>query len=161
MQQEGAHAERVPGVAGEWRRRRGAAAQTSALTDEGEAVLQQAEAMRRDGDHAGAPRLLAMELPLPMGLTTHDATQPPNRGAELCSGSVEVVLFQRDVCGLICARLVRDAMDVAALACVSREACDVVRPMLPRAIIVHHDYQRWLEVMWYAWQYMAKSERML
>ena len=62
---------------------------------------------------------------------------------------------------MVVSRLSRDAVDVATLASVSLEACDVVRPMLPRAIIVHHDYQRWLEVMWYAWQYMAKSERML
>ena len=43
----------------------------------------------------------------------------------------------------------------------SREGCDVVRPMLPRAVIVHHDYQQWLAFMWYAWRYMAKDERRL
>ena len=36
--------------------------------------------------------------------------------------------------------------------------------MLPRALIIHHDYRRWMELMWYVWKYMAKSanfERMV
>ena len=71
--QAGSQAER----AGEWRTRQ-SAFRSSALTEVGAVVLQRAEAMCSDGDYAGARTLLALELPLPMGLSSHDATQQPD-----------------------------------------------------------------------------------
>ena len=99
--QAGSQAER----AGEWRTRQ-SAFRSSALTEVGAVVLQRAEAMCSDGDYAGARTLLALELPLPMGLTL---PLPKD------------VLFHRDICGVVVSRLSRDAIDVASRSRVCQE----------------------------------------